>query len=351
MNRPTANPWLLPAAMLCLLATAGSAAGQADDALAKTAAWKAPAPQQLRTEVIDWLKKQDVKPDVLTQAEELWAAIPEQPTESELLEHTAVTLGLGDPRTADLLRLCTNPKDRVTLPEFGWLRDEATPPLLGANLRLLYARWLVHQSHYDEALEQLTNLQAEDVVAPATLLFYQSVVHHTLLDKDAGLKAIAQLIAGENQSPRRYVVMARLMEQDLKDLEDESLDHIARRMGDIRRRLDLGRAGEKVQKVERGVIESLDKLIKKLEEQQQQQQGGGSSDNIQSSRPAPDSQLIGGKGPGDVERRRIGSESGWGDLPPKEREAALQQISREFPSHYREVVEQYFRRLAAEGSD
>ena len=39
--------------------------------------------------------------------------------------------------------------------------------------------------------------------------------------------------------------MARLLRADLTALEDESLDHIARRMRDITRRLDLGRAGPK----------------------------------------------------------------------------------------------------------
>jgi hypothetical protein len=28
----------------------------------------------------------------------------------------------------------------------------------------------------------------------------------------------------------------------------------------------------------------------------------------------------------------------------------LQQIGRQFPSHYRDVIEQYFRKLASEGS-
>ncbi len=339
------------AAVLCLLTAAPTARGQAGDALAKTAGWKAPAAEQIKTDVFAWLEKQKPGEDVIKQAADLWAGLPEEPTESELLEHLAVVLALGDERAAELVGLCAQPKDQLRLPDFAWLDAEDTPPLMAANLRLLYARWMVHEGLYDEAVGQLADLMPADVAAPATLLFYQSVVHHTLLDKDAGLKAIAQLIAGERQSPRRYVVMARLMQQDLEDLEDESLDHIARRMGDIRRRLDLGRAGKKVQKVERGVIESLDKLIEKLEQQQQQQSGGGTSDNIQSSRPAPDSQLIGGKGRGDVERRRIGAESGWGDLPPREREAALQQIGREFPSHYRDVVEQYFRRLASEGSD
>jgi hypothetical protein len=34
----------------------------------------------------------------------------------------------------------------------------------------------------------------------------------------------------------------------------------------------------------------------------------------------------------------------------KDREKAMQEIGREFPSHYREVIEEYFRRLAAEES-
>ncbi len=57
---------------------------------------------------------------------------------------------------------------------------------------------------------------------------------------------------------------------------------------------------------------------------------------------------MGGKGPGDVVKRNIGSKSGWGNLPPKEREEAIQQIGRDFPPHYREIIEQYFRKLATE---
>ncbi len=100
------------------------------------------------------------------------------------------------------------------------------------------------------------------------------------------------------------------------------------------------------------MIESLDKLIKKIEEQQQQQQQSASGGNtLRPTSPAQDSVPMGGKGPGDVTKRDIGSESDWGDLPPKEREEALQQIGRDFPSHYRDVIEQYFKRLASEGGE
>ncbi|WP_212634914.1 hypothetical protein, partial [Salmonella enterica] len=82
---------------------------------------------------------------------------------------------------------------------------------------------------------------------------------------------------------------------------------------------DLGRTGPKVRKVEDGVIESLDKLIKKIEQQrQQQQQASGGGNTLQPTLPAPDSVPMGGKGRGDVTKRDIGSESDWGNLPPKE---------------------------------
>ena len=64
-----------------------------------------------------------------------------------------------------------------------------------------------------------------------------------------------------------------------------------------------------------------------------------------------DSRLAELKAPGKVEPRDIGHGADWGDMPDKEREQALQDVGREFPSHYREVIEEYFRRLAAEESD
>ena len=57
---------------------------------------------------------------------------------------------------------------------------------------------------------------------------------------------------------------------------------------------------------------------------------------------------MGGLGAGEVTKKNIGSKSGWGDMPPKDREDALQHIGQEFPSHCRDIVEQYFRRLATE---
>jgi hypothetical protein len=177
-----------------------------------------------------------------------------------------------------------------------------------------------------------------------------------MLQGDAAIDDIDRLLERAGEIPVRYERMARLLRADMAALEDESLDHISRRMRDITRRLDLGHAGPRTRAVQDGVIASLDKLIKKIEDQQNQGQGqsssgSGQSGNGGSATPMDDSRIAGGKGPGDVRNRDIGSTDGWGKLPPHEREEALQQIGREFPAHYREAIEQYFKRLAAGGDD
>ena len=41
----------------------------------------------------------------------------------------------------------------------------------------------------------------------------------------------------------------------------------------------------------------------------------------------------------------------WGKLPEKQRAEAMQQLTRDMPPKYREVIESYFRKLAASESN
>jgi hypothetical protein len=173
-----------------------------------------------------------------------------------------------------------------------------------------------------------------------------------MLEKDKCLPVLTRLLENKGQIPRRYETMAMLMESDIKPLKTDSLDEIARLMDDIERRLGFGHAGTRVRKQEDDVIAKLDKMIEELEKQMQQQQSSGSgSGGAQSSSPMQDSNPGGGSGPGDVEQRRLGSRANWGNLPPKERQEALQQIAKGLPSHYRDVIEEYFRKLARDGNN
>jgi hypothetical protein len=313
----------------------------------KMPVWQPPKVQDVKAQTLAWIEHSGADAATRARAASLWAAVGEQATGLDLLDLFAQTCAMIDPRAAKLVELCSTPRMLTALPSQAWLLESKTPPLVANNLRLYYGRWLVHTFWFDEAIEQLGGLKPSDVVAPAELLFYQSVAYHRTLNKEEGLKSLAQLLDGAAACPRRYLAVGYLMQTDLMALEPDTLDHVARRMEDIERRLDMGHAGPKVRKVENGVIDSIDKLIKKLEDQQKQQ-ANNQSNSLQSSKPAKDSTPMGGRGPGEVTKKNIGNRSGWGDLPPKEREEALQSIGRDFPSHYRDIVEQYFRRLATE---
>ncbi len=359
------------------------------DEFAKQPTWSAPTVLSVREQVFKFLDDRKADDAARHQAEALWptdpapataapekesaakdipagdsknpaleqkpatAAVAKSITGGELLERVVKTIALVDAPTRDLLAICAKPRAVGPPPKFPWLTEEKTPPLVRNNLRLWFGRWLAQEQMYDDSLDQIATLEPTDVADPASLLFFQAIDHHWLLHKEPGLKSISKLLERKKEIPRRYAQLAQLMETDLGALKDESLDHIARRMRDTERRLDLGHAGKKVRGVEDGIIASLDKLIEDMEKQQQSSSSSSSKmgpGGKQSSAPAPDSAPLQGKGPGNIDAKQIGHQANWGDLPPKDRQEVLQAIGKEFPSHFRDVIEQYFKK-AAEGRE
>ncbi len=317
----------------------------ADDELAQTATWSIPAEAAVRAQLDTYLKSR--KLDQLTQAkiDALWpAAGPQQP--SDLLQQLTATFALISDRAREVVDFCDAQVLPDSLPTFSILDDPQQPALVRNNLRLLLGQWLAQHRYYDESIQMLAGLLPEEVVDPAALLFYQSTGQHRMPDKKKCLPLVAKLLENEQQIPRRYAIIAHLIQTDLEPLKVDSLDEISRLMDEVQRRLDLKRAGKRVRDQEDEVIAKLDKLIKKMEEQQQSASSAGS---LAPSSPAQESRPMGGKGPGNIDPKSIGTKSGWGDLPPKERQEALQQIGKDLPAHYREVIEEYFRKLAREG--
>jgi hypothetical protein len=329
------------AAMLASFALPARAA----DELARRASWSQPTYEEVKGRVDAWLADRPLDDKARAAVEVLW---PAEGLPAALLDQVAATLAAADPAAREVVEFT---RGRASLPaRFSILSDDAAAPFARHNLRLVFARWLIQNRLYDEAVEALAGLEPGDVVDPAALLFYRGVAHHRLLEKDACLPELARLLENEPALPRRYAALARLMQADMAPLRTDSLDEVARLMDDIRRRLDLGRAGTKVRQQEDDVIAKLDKMIEELEQQQQQQQQSSSSGGqLQPTSPMQDSNPGGGSGPGKVDPKDIGHKSGWGDLPPKDRQEALQQISKDFPSHYREAIEEYFRKLARDG--
>jgi hypothetical protein len=336
---------------LSLFIPVAAAAAYAGSDLAQESSWQPVKTEAVRTRLEEYLQSADISAEVQTEVRDRWRTAGEQ-TGTDVLERLAQSLAKADEQVAELVTFCSTTSERGRkLPEFSWLADSETPELISHNMRLYLARWLVQQGYYDEAIAWTNGLTTEQVVAPESLLFYRAVAHHQLVEADKADAAIGQLLEGQEKLPTRYQKLADLMRHDMEGLKDDSLDHIARRMEDVRRRLAQGRPGERVQGVEKGVIDSLDKMIKKAEDQaQQQSKMSAGSAKMPPSTPMQESRLAELKAPGKVEQRDIGRGTGWGNLNDKDREKAMQEIGREFPSHYREVIEEYFRRLAAEES-
>ena len=337
----------------CVLISAGwSAQAFEGDELQRRASWQPPKAGQVQMRLEQWLETQDIDPQTRRKIDAIWSDDENSLAAIQILERFVATVALVHPDARQLETVCSSPFSSYSSGAFEWLDSESLPAGIRSNLQLFYGRWLAQQAYYDEALLQIGPLNHDVVVDPATLLFYQAVVHHRLLHRQECLDQIALLLENEDLIPRRYATVARLMEADIRPLEQDSLDEIARMMQSVQRRLRLGRAGTRVRTEEDGVIAKLDKMIKEKEKQQQQQQqqgAAGKQGSNRSSSPAQDSAPLGGSGPGDVDQKPIGNTSGWGNLPPKRRQQALQQISKDLPSHYREVIEQYFRRLAQDG--
>jgi tetratricopeptide (TPR) repeat protein len=323
--------------------------------LAREPSWVIPTRSSVRDRALTWAAEvtgaEGTASEVLARVAELWAepGVSSGAGPTDLVDTAMATAAIIDPRAAAVRGA---PERRAGVsPVVAWLDDGDTAPFERDAVKLWLGRELVRLNRFDEALPLLTDLDLATSVDPAAALFYRGCCEHWLLSREAAAETFDRLLERERELPVRYARLARLFRADIARLEADSLDHIARRMRDVRRRLDLGHAGPAARQVQRGVIESLDKLIEQIENQQQQGQSAaagaaGAGERGDSSRPMEDSRIAGGRGAGEVRSRDLGSGAGWGNLPPHEREAALQQIGREYPPHYREAIEQYFKRLA-----
>lgn len=344
------RPWEAAISVVVIFGlTAGSYPIHALDDLEKRASWQLRTWQDVNPQFELWIESLDLGSQERQQVIDSWRQFKPAAQGSSLLEHVGRTIAIADSRAADLVSLCEQSSWPRSVPKFDILWEDTVAPFVKHNLRLLYGRWLVQHDLISEANVIFEGLDPQDVVDPASLFFYHGVVSHRLIEKKACLLAISRLLEHESSIPQRYANVARLMEADLKPMKVDSLDEVSRIMDRVRMRLDLGRAGERVRKDQKDVVAKLDKMIEELEKQQQQQQqqsGGGGKQNP--SQPMQDSQAADLFGPGNVDPKKLAENSDWGDLPAKQRQEALQQISRDFPAHYRDVIERYFRKIALE---
>jgi hypothetical protein len=337
----TALHRLIPAILLLLL----SRFAVADQLYAP------PSEAEVRKAALAWAQSRNNDPELLNTVAAQWDFQGAPTSPDDRFDALIRTFYLADADARTLIDACRAGDFSRLAEGFPVLSGQAADPFFAANLQYFFARYLAVLTMYDESLELFAQLDPAKVVDPAGCLFYKAVCEHSLLRKDEGLATLKTLLTSTEDVPVRYSTVAGLMQADLEDLEEQSLDQVARQMRDVERRLALGRAGQQVQRVEERIVTTLDDIIEKLEQQQGGGGGGGGSGSgpmspNQAPQGANDSYVGGVKGKGEVDPEKLGHKHGWGQLPDKAQAAAKELINQQFPFHYRQAVEEYLKRIA-----
>lgn len=182
--------------------------------------------------------------------------------------------------------------------------------------------------------------------------FWRSVAEYKLNHKEeatAQLKNVLTPMKPHNPPlPERYLVVAEMMQTELNDrwTKDE-LDNTARKMDNVSRRLNIGMAKGDTQKLQKEIIDDLDKKIKEAEDEIAKataSASGSGSNNVQ--RHAGDSKIMEGAGEGNVENKKLViTNEVWGKMPAKEKVKALEAINKQLPPHIREAAEGFSKKL------
>lgn len=329
---------------VCLLTLLGGVAWSAAEVYTPSSA------DDARNRVLAWLGEQGLPDAQRDQVMAIWSGVDASTSADLLLERVIQSFALVQPEVMRLVNECNTPPQSPLPPRADFLIQSTQGPFFQANMNLFYGRHLVERRLFDEAWEVLKSVDPRQVVDPSSLFFFQAVAAQGMLELKPALDAIEQLLTNTERVPVRYSATATLMQTDLKGLEEKSLGELARLMADSERRLDLGRAGDKVQGVQERIIANLDEIIKKVE-QQQGGGGGGGGDGQggNSNNPggaADDSRVKGEEAPGETDKKRFENKGSWGNLPEKDLAKAKNDLNKNFPSNYEQAIEKYTKKLA-----
>jgi hypothetical protein len=325
---------------------------------------QSPSPEAAKALALEWFKKAGKTDDAsLKKFDALWAS------DRPLLEKVTELLILGDANAAKLMAEVRDPKSPAPTSVPSILKDTKVDPFLRANLGLAFARELAHRRIFEECLDALKAVKAEQVIDPGAYFFTRAVAEHTLMLRKEADDTVARLLDDVPDAPTRYRAIAWLMQADMLTWQDNDLGWIARKMGVIKDRLDQARGGKKTQQYQKEVLVRLDEMIKEMENKQKQQSqssnggscppgapqqpsGGPPSGNTPNG-PATESALPSaapGKGVVDPKRQREIVEN-WGKNKDKERADAMVEVTRTLPAQYREAIEIYLKRISSRSAE
>jgi TolA-binding protein len=157
--------------------------------------------------------------------------------------------------------------------------------------------------------------------------------------------------------------------EDIGQAEEDELTRIARQMRQAQRRIEQREVSTETQEIQKNIVAQLDALIQELQEQKKKcnsssasKPTAGSQQIKQPDQPNQGQQQTSNK-PASDSSPRLGEEDAvaadaaamealikqvWGHLPDRARQEMQNATVEDFLPKYQQVIEDYYRRLAAE---
>ena len=240
----------------------------------------------------------------------------------------------------------------------------STNPYLASHAALFQSKALVQEIQLEFAAVLLNFYFREEFevgkycLEVDELKFLQGYcLYHTFQSRQAG-EALQDFLDDYPDAAPDLRASAKDLLTKLKPPPRMNLPQLAHLMADAGLWLTEGETGMEPQTQQAKALMILEKMIRQAQEQEQQQcQGGGGQSRRAGTQsrqmpqqPASESTAPGGKATTgqlhDAPRAKPGQV--WGQIKPQERAKILQVLQENFPSRYRQLVEQYYSHLAKE---
>jgi hypothetical protein len=276
-----------------------------------------------------------------------------------VLDRTADSLALGSTEARALLAGARAPAAAAPAEVPALLKDPKRDGFFRTNVALAFAKAAANKKGYEEALEALEAVNPEQAVDPASYFFFKAVSAYATMKKDAATGSIVKLLDDVADAPARYTMVATLMFFDMQSwaADPKDLSNIERLMDNSGRRLDLARGGEKTQDIQKKIVRYLDELIEEKKGEgprtprppgpgNPDDHPGGRTPNTDPPQPAPQSTVMGGRGPGQVDEKQLRQiAEQWGTMPAEKRAKVVQELTRDLPAKYEPMIKNYFEAL------
>ncbi|MGC4004360.1 MAG: hypothetical protein QM811_15095 [Pirellulales bacterium] len=145
-----------------------------DGEFGRQATWANPALAETRAKITAVAEERKLSGEALKQLEALWPTGETSLDPATTLDRFGKSVILLEPATADLIKLASQHRGELLLPEFPILRDDKQPEFLRNNLKLYYGRWLSQERYYEESFDVLRGIEPAMVVDPVRCCFFKA---------------------------------------------------------------------------------------------------------------------------------------------------------------------------------